>query len=401
VEDVLALAAELIRWPTPNPPGEERPLAEFIADLLGRRGLEATVLPVAEAGPRQANVVARLPGRGTGQTLVLCGHLDTVPPGEGAWTRDPYQPAIEQGRLYGLGAADMKGAIAAMVEAITRLASAPGGRLAGDVLLALTSGEETGSLGARSLTRTGYLTGASGLVIGEPTHNRLAVAEKGGIWLDVVFQGRTAHGSLPHLGANAAAGLAAALVALEAAAASDCAPGGGESPPDRLRLALAAPEDPLLGRPTLTPTRLQGGVANNVVPDRAMATLDVRTLPGQSHRAIVRALEDVLHWIAAPRGLTATLVDRGDRPPLATAVEEPLVVAAQQAIAEGLGRAPEWCALTGATDATEIVPVLGLPFVICGPGAMAQAHQPDEFVEIEALFSAVEIYCRLARIVCA
>jgi succinyl-diaminopimelate desuccinylase len=288
----------------------------------------------------------------------------------------------------------MKGAVAAMVLAAARLARQrdAGRPLAADLLLAFTSGEETTSHGARALAAFGLLDGAAGLVIGEPTGNRVGITEKGGMWLEITLQGRTAHGSLPHLGANAVAGLAAALSRFES--------GEGSPAAATLRHALEAPEDPYLGRPTLTPTRISGGVGNNVVPDRASATLDVRTLPGQSHAAIRKGVEGVVAEVAAARGLRAELADLGERPPLATPEDHPLVVACAGAVEATLGRPAERCGLTGATDATEIVPALGLPFVICGPGQMAQAHYPDEFVDVGPLEAAVEIYLRLARTFC-
>jgi succinyl-diaminopimelate desuccinylase len=388
----LDLAGALIRRPTPNPPGGELALAEYLAGELVRRGLEARVLPVEGGGPGSANVFARLPGSGGRPPLVLCGHLDTVPPGEGTWTRHPFEPVVDGGRLYGLGASDMKAAVAAMSAAAGRLAAAAaaGEPLAGDLLLAFTSGEETRSLGARAFARSGLLDGAQGLVIGEPTSNRVGIAEKGGMWLEVELRGRTAHGSLPHLGANAVTGLAEALTALERAAA-------GSTP---LGEALGGAEDPLLGQATLTPTRLSGGVANNVVPDRAAATLDIRTLPGQSHPDIRRGIEEVVGEVAGRRGLTAGYVDHGERAALSMPVEHPLVEACAAAVEATLGRRPEWYGLTGATDATELVPPLGLPFVIIGPGEMAQAHQPDEWVDVGALQAAVEVYVRIARTLC-
>jgi succinyl-diaminopimelate desuccinylase len=220
------------------------------------------------------------------------------------------------------------------------------------------------------------------------------------MWLEIILHGRTAHGSLPDLGANAVAGLAEALYRLEAAGGAGASAGATASTP-ALRRALTAPEHPLLGRPTLTATRIAGGVANNVVPDRAGATLDVRTLPGQSHAAVRAGIEGVVAEVAAGRGLRPEFRDGGERPALATPEDHPLVVACVEAVAATLGRRPELCGLTGATDATELVPSLGLPFVICGPGEMAQAHHPDEFVAVEPLRAAVEIYLRLARALCA
>jgi succinyl-diaminopimelate desuccinylase len=402
---VLQLAQALIRHATPNPPGEERELAEYLAADLRRRGLKAQVVPVDGADSPRANVFARLAGRGGRPALVLSGHLDTVPPGEGTWSREPYAPVVEGGRLYGLGASDMKGAVAAMSIAAERLAAeaAAGAPLDADLILAFTSNEETTSRGARELARSGLLNGAGALVIGEPTRNRVGVAEKGGIWLELALSGRTSHGSLPHLGANAVAGMVQALAALERATEGRLRPapsGDPEAAEAAVGRALAATPHPLLGAPSLTPTRIAGGVANNVVPDRATAMLDVRTLPGQSNGAIREAVEKLLHSVAAARGLTGQVVSRGERIALATAPDHPLVAACAAAVEAALGVPAEVCGLTGATDATELVPPLGVPFVICGPGDMAQAHQPDEFVDVAALVASVDVYYHLARALC-
>lgn len=392
-EALFELAGELIAVPSPNPPSEERPVAERLAGWLREHGIAAEVLGVDAPEAPQANLFARVAGSGTRPNFIFSGHLDTVPPGEGAWRRDPYRSARDERRLYGLGAADMKGAVAAMCLAAVRLAGEGG--LGGDLLLAFTSGEETGSRGARALARSGVLSGASGMVIGEPTGNRVGIAEKGGTWLDLTLIGQTAHGSLPHLGANAAAALAEALLRLEEATiAADASLAPAQ---ERLRRALVRPPHPLLESPTLTVTRIAGGVATNVVPDRATAVLDIRTLPGQAGGTIMDAVREVVQEVASRRGCRAEVSSRGERVALETAADDPLVVACAAAAQEALGRAPEHCGLTGATDATELVPALNIPFVICGPGNMAQAHQPDEWVDEDALAASAEIYARLAR----
>jgi succinyl-diaminopimelate desuccinylase len=405
--EAIALAEALIRLPTPNPPGGEHDLATFLVDWLRRRGVAAETRAVDVEGARanSTNVFARVPGRGDRAPLVLCGHLDTVPAGEGAWQRDPFVPVVEDGRLYGLGAADMKAAVAAMAVVATRVAASK--PLAGHLLLAFTSGEETRSCGARAFVQSGLLAGAAGLVIGEPTGNRVGIAEKGGLWLELVAHGQTSHGSRPDLGVNAAAGLAELVHAIELAAAP-AAPAGpagtwpGASRPLQDAVAaldriLRAPAHPLLGAPTLTVTRLSGGVANNVVPDRASATFDVRLLPGQDAASVRDAVEQVARAVLGPRNLRLETIDMGTRVPLDVPAEHPLVVATRAAVEAALGQPAETYGLTGATDATELVPPLGLPFVICGPGEMAQAHQPDEFVSLAALAASVEIYTRLVQ----
>jgi succinyl-diaminopimelate desuccinylase len=270
------------------------------------------------------------------------------------------------------------------------------GGLGGDLLLAFTSGEETSSRGARALARSGLLAGAGGVVIGEPTGNRVGIAEKGGIWIDLTIIGQTAHGSLPQLGANAIAALAEALVRLEEVSApqNDALLTRAQR---RLRDALVRAPHPLLESPTLTVTRAAGGVATNVVPDRATAVLDIRTLPGQAGDPILAAVREVVEEVAGRRGCRAEVTSRGERVALETAADAPLAVACAAAVARVLGGEAERCGLTGATDATELVPALGVPFVICGPGQMAQAHQPDEWVDEAALAASVEIYAHLAR----
>lgn len=391
-EAVLSLAAALIETPSPNPPSEERAVAERLAAWLREHNVDAAVLGVEAANAPQANVFARVRGAGGAPPLILSGHLDTVPPGEGAWQRDPYRAVREGGRLYGLGAADMKGAVAAMCIAAVRLQRA--GTLRGDLLLAFTSGEETGSRGARALAQSGLLDGAAGLVIGEPTGNQVGIAEKGGIWLDVTLIGQTAHGSLPHLGANAIAALAETLVRLEAAAGNERDLSAAQT---LLAEALVRAAHPLLESPTLTATRASGGVATNVVPDRATAVLDVRTLPGQAGEAILAAVRGVAEEVAQRRGCRAEVTSRGERIALETPAGHPLVAACAAAVTSVTGSAAQCRGLTGATDATELVPALEVPFVICGPGQMAQAHQPDEWVDEAALIASVEIYAEVSR----
>jgi succinyl-diaminopimelate desuccinylase len=409
-DDVVGLSEALIRIASPNPPSEERAVAEWLAGWLREAGIAAQVLGVGTHDAPQANVLARVAGgSGDRPPFIFCGHLDTVPAGEGTWAREPLAPARDGGRLYGLGAADMKGAVAAMCVAAARIAAIGG--LVGELILAFTSGEETGSRGARALAESGALDGASGVLIGEPTRNRVGIAEKGGIWLDVVVTGRTAHGSLPQLGANAVAGLAEALVALErvTAGAGDEVQGGKRTTAQRLlAAALHRPAHAMLGEPTLAVTRITGGVASNVVPDRASAVLDIRTLPGQPGQAILDAVQAVVTEVVGRRGLGSEVRSRGERMALEMPGEHTLVKACAEAVAAVTRRAAEHYALTGATDATELVPRVraadgdggasgGLPFVICGPGEMAQAHQPDEWVSVEALEESVEIYERLAR----
>ena len=200
-------ASRLIATPTTNPPGNESALAESLADELRQLGIETTIVPL---GPGRSSVVGRLRGRGNRPALVLSGHLDTVPPGHVGWTRDPFAPTVVNGRLYGLGSADMKGAVAAMVEAAAALRRSEA-VLQGDLLLAFTADEETNSTGAATLVESGTLAGAGAIIIGEPTANEVFIAEKGVAWIEMTTRGHTAHGSMPERGVNAIYHMAAVL----------------------------------------------------------------------------------------------------------------------------------------------------------------------------------------------
>src|SRR5579862_7510245 len=135
LSDAVGLACELVAARTPNPPGDERAAAEVVVRALHDLGIEG--VEVVGESPERANVIARVRGRGGGRTLILAGHLDTKPPGDaGAWETPPWEPVIRDGRLYGLGSADMKGAVAAMVHAAADVAEA---ELEGDLVLVFTA----------------------------------------------------------------------------------------------------------------------------------------------------------------------------------------------------------------------------------------------------------------------
>jgi succinyl-diaminopimelate desuccinylase len=254
---VVALARELVGIDTINPPGHEGRAAA----VLGER-LEAASLEVAthDLEPGRPSVVARWPGRGDEPALCLTGHLDTVPLGGADWARDPLEAEIDGDRLYGRGASDMKGGTAAIVVAAERVAALGRGR--GGLELVLTAAEETGCLGALALANDGGALGRAGaMLVAEPTTNEPCVAHKGVVWLDLVARGRTAHGSMPHLGDNAIHKLARAITRLEG-----------------FRFD-ARPHD-LLGDPTLNIGTASGGININSVPDRASAGPTCARCPG-------------------------------------------------------------------------------------------------------------------------
>ena len=260
----VELARELVATPSPNPPGDERAIAAVVQQAMAALGYrDLTTIACAEERPNGVGVV------GTGpRTLILNGHLDTKPPGnEGAWQTGPYDPVIRDGRLYGLGSTDMKGAVAAMIYAGAALAEAAD--LAGTLRLVLSADEEAGSVfGARFLAETRAVTGDA-VLVGEPTGftsawEYLAVASRGISCFRVVVRGTQMHSSLSDRlpAVNASVQLARVLI--------------------RLSDELELPEGATLN----VGVTLRGGIFWGVYPGEAEAGVEVRTVPGMTFEGL-------------------------------------------------------------------------------------------------------------------
>jgi succinyl-diaminopimelate desuccinylase len=271
----------------------------------------------------------------------------------------------------------MKGAVAAMVVAAAALRRA-GAPLGGDLILALTAGEEVDSLGAEALASSGLLRGADAIVIGEPSDLDVYVAEKGNLTLELTIAGRTAHASMPELGANAICGMADLILALE-------------------RLNFDERSHRLLGQPTISVGTVRGGVKSNVVPDGCAIEVDVRTLPGQRHDRVISQIEALMTGVCRDRpGLEARVTHRLGRAAVETGAEQSIVRDVLAAVEDVVGRRPVPAGVTYATDASVLVPSLGIPMSICGPGVREMAHQTDEYVSIATLEQSARVYALVA-----
>ena len=289
--------------------------------------------------------------------LAFSGHVDVVPVGEG-WEREPHGGEVADGRIWGRGACDMLGAVAAFVGAAASRPDLPCGIL-------LTTDEETRMGAAEGALREGLLSGFDAVVIGEPTSFAIGRAEKGVLWARVKTSGRNAHGSMPELGDNAAERLVRALHTLQG-----------------FRLPG---EHPLLGTPTINLGKLAAGEAVNQVPASATAELDVRYLPGTRQDDIMQAL-----WTRFRQaGESPAIEVLSHHPPFETHAASPLVKAAQRALPQApiLG-------LPYGTEASRFAPA-GLDCVIVGPGEQALAHTNRESVRVDALREAERAYADL------
>ena len=294
-----------------------------------------------------------------------------MPLGGADWSRDPFDGEIDDGRLYGRGTTDMKGGTAAIVVAAERIAAL--GEGAAGLELVLCAGEETGCEGALALAAAQGLLGRCGAVlVAEPTTNYPCVAHKGVVWADAVARGRTAHGSMPHLGENAIYKLARAVARLE-------------------DFSLEADEHALLGMPTVSLGTFTGGININSVPDHATAGIDVRTVPGMSGDAVLAALRERLgdEVELEPR----VVLEAIDTDPADEWVQEVFEV-----MAPLIGETPEPRGLAYFTDAAALSPAYGTPpTIICGPGDAEQAHRTDESCSVEALEASAEGLFEIGR----
>jgi len=368
--EIASLASSLVRLPSRNPPGEEARITQFVANWLLKADLNPTFVPLS---PNRSSVVCRLPGRKSG-SIVLCGHLDTVDTDPSTWRVPPFDGRVENGRLWGLGAADMKGAVAVLLQLVSDLhreALMP----VHDVVLALTVDEEVSYRGAATVVESGLIDDAKLLLIAEPTAGHLYTGQKGELWIEVTFLGREAHGSTPALGTNTILPAARFCTRLQ----------------EEMSLL---PEIPDLGRTTLNIGRFRGGRQVNIVPDRSSVHLDIRTVCPEDRDAAIDRIDRLAEEEA--RASTARFERRilGDHPPIVGAAEEPYARNLAQALIDTTGTSPPIGISPFSTDAVSIVPQLDLPVLLYGPGDIAQAHQPNEWVDLQALATAYEVLRR-------
>ena len=372
-EAVLDLLIPMLRFDTTNPPGNEKPLAAMLAGFLQEHGVTGEVV---ETGDNRANVIARLKGSGERKALLLNGHLDVVPTGETPWKTPPFEPRVENGKLYARGAADMKSGFAAMIVAALAVRDS-GKTLKGDLILCGTADEEVGNSGAQHFKDSGGLEGVGAIIVGEPSSCRLNIAEKGALWLEVSTTGRTAHGAFPDQGVNAVMGMHCLMAGL-----------------DKYRFAYT--ENPLLAPPTMTVTTIQGGVTTNVVPDRCVLTLDIRTVPGMEHADIIKDINRICEQTTAGMpGLGAAVRVLHNCQAVETPADHPFVRMGQAAVKELTGQEAEVYGVSFFTDVVVFLPGTDLPAILYGPGDAAMAHQPDECVPLEKLEEAARFYAAM------
>jgi succinyl-diaminopimelate desuccinylase len=367
---VVELLGDLVALPSVNPTGDpgtphvgELAVARYLEAWARRAGAAVRLSPVL---PGRPNVVAVWkPRRPVKTRLWFAPHTDTV--SVAGMTVPPFTPTLRRGRLYGRGASDTKGPMAAMLWAIAEWWRAGGRDGTAEVTFLGLVGEEAGNDGARAVAakKLSARQKPDLIIVGEPTDLKVVTSHKGALWLELRTRGRACHASAPERGINAIGEMARAIAAVEAAAPR-----------------LARRPHPLLGPATLNVGTIRGGSKVNIVPDLCVVEVDVRTTPRFTAR---QAVMEIRRAVAAAAPRCRVTVQRG-APGLDTDARQPLI-RQLAGIARGTTGVPWFC------DAA-IFAEAGWPAVALGPGSIRQAHTPDEYIAVRDLADGVAVYRR-------
>lgn len=376
IQDVVSLLQQLVRIPSVNPdnaPGTEQigeeTLAIFLSGWLESIGAEVVL---EEIKPGRPNLIARFAPLDGRPRILLGPHLDTV--GVGGMIVEPFGGEVRDGKLWGRGASDTKGPMAAMLWALHEhqdiLADLP---VAVDFVAFM--GEESGQWGSKNFVKR-HGKEYSFALVGEPTSMQLVHVTKGSLWATLRATGKAAHSSMPERGENAILKLTRALDQLD----------------HHLGAQLATFAHPVLGRSTMNVGLIRGGARPNIVPDLAEAEIDIRITPALA--AAGGALKLLTETLAF-HDLPIEIINPHENPPMETAADHPMI--------QRLLATDPRCGLAGApwfSDAAHLSNG-GIPSICIGPGSIDQAHTVDEFIEIPALEEGAAFFssfiARLAR----
>jgi succinyl-diaminopimelate desuccinylase len=365
MNELLQLHQHLIEIPSPNPSGDTRDIAKFVAQWLGKIGATVQVLAPPEK-PEAQSVVASI---GTGAPVVMLhAHIDTVPVAElerDQWHTDPFSAVVANGKIYGKGSVDDKAPLAAMMRAAKNFAAR--GKTGTLVVVAAAEEEVGGQLGTKWLAENGHLPMADFIVVGEQTANRVATAHKGVMRATIQTFGQSVHATNPDRGINAINAMAKVVLALE-----------------QYHLELASREHPLVGVPTCNVGVIQGGSTANAVADHCIVRLDRRMIPGESPQNVQAELEAVVHSLAlspATAQIGEFLFSSWFESKLETALGRVFLDTSSQITqteAEPIGYLP-------GSDAKHLLHQTKGDMVIFGPGSYEVAHAANEYVTVQEL----------------
>lgn len=385
-ERAVKLTQELVRIPSVYRPGEpdgnEEKVAHFVADYLRNIGIE---VHVEEVVPGRPNVIGIVDSGKPGKTLLFEGHTDVVTEGDAAsWNYDPFGAEIIGGKMYGRGTNDTKGNLACMITAVQSILE-DGDDFRGKIILCIPVDEEGMMIGIKHFIEQGWADGVDGAIICEPQENQICIAQRGAMRLKITVHGKMAHGAISWSGVNPNWRMAKIITALEQLEKEEQEMHGDHE---------------FLRFPSITPTILQAPVTGdaqiNVIPEKCMTTLDIRTVPSQDHDVLLEKIEGIFRRLKAEDpDFHAELEVLENRPATETDRNEPIVRAVHQAVEQVLEKEPVYNGVVGATDGT-FLHVHGVPIVTIGAGDREIPHQVNEYVDVKELGETTEIYRQAA-----
>jgi len=360
-DDLTNLVRELVAIESVNPDlvpsgSGEAEIARFVAAWLEDAGLRVETVEPRRGRP---SVVAVLKGGGGGRSLILNAHMDTV---GGGGMAAPFEPVVSNGRVYGRGAYDMKGSLAAIMVA-AREAARVG--LRGDLIVTAVADEEVASLGTASVLERFR---ADAAIVTEPTELRLCLAHKGFVWIEVATEGVAAHGSRADLGVDAIAGMGPILTGVARLA-------------ERLR---GGPSHPMLGRGSIHASLIDGGQEMSTYPARCVVRLERRTVPGEDTAS---TLDEIVELTRGRRAFAKVLLER---PPSEVDASSPVALAVAAAAGE-----PETVGVAYWMDMA-LFNAAGIPCVAYGPAGEGE-HADVEWVDVASLERCVNVYLEAAE----
>ena len=376
-KEAVKIASDLIRIPSySHTENQEKGVAEYIYNLLKNENIPVELKEVLKG---RFNVTAIIKGEGNGKSLMLSGHLDTVPPYD---MENPFAPVLKEGVIYGRGACDMKGPVSAMLLSLIALKRS-GISLKGDVLFTGVIDEEEKGKGAEYIVKNGPFT--DGAIIGEPTDMKIAVGHKGLEWIKVKVMGKKVHGGRMDEGINAIV-MASKLI---------------DKIYDEYVPKLKERHHEILGKPAINIGKISGGDQPSTVPGECILEIDRRWIPSESREQVYEELNQIIEELKAEvKGFYAEIYDMFENDkllshkPFYTDKDDPLVKASKKALSLS-ERETDETVFPAWSDAGTIAAYTKTKCIVMGPGDLALAHGKEESIPIKEIVDAAGIYTNI------
>jgi len=383
-DELVRLTQELIRIDSvirPETGNTEAGVVRYIADWIRRElGVEPLIETVV---PARENIIVTIDSGRPGPCLMFEGHTDVVSEGNpDLWQHAPFGGEIEDGKIYGRGACDMKAGLAVNLLTVKAMIQS-GVEYKGKMRLGIVCDEEDLMLGIQDYIKQGHADDVDACLVSEPEENQLCISMKGALRAVVNVKGKMAHGAMPLTGINTSVRMARIILAFDTFEKKEIARCG---------------KDEFLGWPSITFTVVQTPPPGeptqlNVMPSESLAYVDIRTIPCQDHDRIKAQLQEILDQLAnQDPDFNAHIKFIADKPVVSMEKEEPIVMVAAEAFRDITGKEPVYNGVPGATDGTFLRALKKIPCLVNGPGPRHVPHQTDEYVQIDELFESLQIY---------